>query len=89
MAAKHHFMAILFFFLFFAVCSFCCGATYRVHNIKNHRQTNEIIHVIPPITFSLLPKGAPIPPSGPSKRHNEIPNGNSFSPVKKVRKVHP
>lgn len=52
----------LFLFLIALFSSTTSGAIYRLHTSR---------HDFPPTTFAVLPKGSPIPPSGPSKRHND------------------
>jgi hypothetical protein len=48
--------------------------------IKPHRRLYETSFRHQNHIFNFLPKGAPIPPSGPSKKHNSIENWATCSP---------
>ncbi|EEF38384.1 conserved hypothetical protein [Ricinus communis] len=73
MATKHNLEFIFLLFLFLVFSSLCNGAIYRVHRLRPHQENSDIMHVFPPTTFGLLPRGTPVPPSGPSRRHNMQP----------------
>ncbi|XVF06794.1 hypothetical protein REPUB_Repub06bG0081200 [Reevesia pubescens] len=53
------------------------GAINRIHdlNLRNKHKDNKMIN-FNKVSFSLLTKGVPIPPSGPSKRHNDHTDGD-------------
>ncbi|KAI3460480.1 hypothetical protein Pfo_017143 [Paulownia fortunei] len=53
------------------ICIFLSGHA----NTASHTQFHKIkpkTHTSPHIFFGALPKGVPIPPSGPSQRHNDV-----------------
>ncbi|KAH7687089.1 hypothetical protein IHE45_04G146800 [Dioscorea alata] len=68
MAMKHSsFLVLLFFFMIIinlTIFSFSCNAETDEKKLSFRMQR------LP--TFNFLPRGIPIPPSGPSKRHNSI-----------------
>lgn len=52
------------------------GAIYRIHDLK--LRNKQIFNKVSSST--VLTKGVPIPPSGPSKRHNDQPDGDRPGP---------
>ncbi len=76
MAAKH-FVPFLLLLIFYLVPHMGLGARYRIHDLThfhyNHPQ--ESVHNMNSFDYAMfgssLPKAMPIPPSGPSRRHNE------------------
>ncbi|KAF9670364.1 hypothetical protein SADUNF_Sadunf13G0060600 [Salix dunnii] len=57
--------SILLLFLLLVVSPISNGERYRVHSLRIHK-----INIHAPVTFGFLPKSLPVPPSAPSKRHN-------------------
>ncbi|XVE62374.1 hypothetical protein DITRI_Ditri06bG0113300 [Diplodiscus trichospermus] len=68
---------LLFLSLVFLLLPASNGATYRIHdlNLRNKEKDNKMIN-FQKASFSLLTKGVPISPSGPSRRHNGEPDGD-------------
>ncbi|KAJ6721072.1 PROTEIN IDA-LIKE 5 [Salix viminalis] len=75
----------LLFIIFLLVSS--CSATRPGATLMGHRDTSKESENVKPYRrlyetsfrhrnhiFNFLPKGVPVPPSGPSKRHNSIQN---------------
>ncbi|CAH1416847.1 unnamed protein product [Lactuca virosa] len=66
------------FFLFLCFTILLVGpssATSRGKTImqpEHHRKKYDVGSKNPGLLFSMLPKGKPVPPSGPSKRHNSV-----------------
>ncbi|XLS72935.1 hypothetical protein HN51_029800 [Arachis hypogaea] len=73
-----HILVVMMLFLLI----YLVGHSYASRHIistTNHRQVfkvkpNKKVHyqALPPTFFSFLPKAMPIPPSGPSRKHNAI-----------------
>ncbi|KAG1362790.1 putative protein IDA [Cocos nucifera] len=76
MAAPKVLLLPLFFLIFLAILPFSChGSMHRIPLLPfkaNEGHLSFKIEKLP--AFNFLPKGTPIPPSGPSKRHNAIDN---------------
>ncbi|XWS42819.1 hypothetical protein CRYUN_Cryun16bG0046900 [Craigia yunnanensis] len=66
---------LLFFLLFLLPVS--NGARYGIYDLslRNKQKDNKMIN-FNKVSFGLLTKGVPIPPSGPSGRHNDGPDGD-------------
>lgn len=79
--------SILLLFLLLVISPLSDGAIDRVHNLRIHK-----VNIHSPVAFGFLPKGLPVPPSAPSKRHNDHREGEG--PVSSAkdggdREVHP
>ncbi|KAK8532187.1 hypothetical protein V6N13_131521 [Hibiscus sabdariffa] len=70
---------VLFLSLVFLLFPLSNGALYRIHDLRlgnnqkgggNDNDKNKVMN-FDKASFSLLTKGVPIPPSGPSGRHND------------------
>ncbi|XWS64962.1 hypothetical protein CRYUN_Cryun05aG0049200 [Craigia yunnanensis] len=68
---------LLFLSLLFLLLPVSNGAIYRIHDLslRNKQKDNKMIN-FNKVSFSLLTKGVPIAPSGPSRRHNDHPDGD-------------
>ncbi|XWS58669.1 hypothetical protein CRYUN_Cryun08bG0054600 [Craigia yunnanensis] len=66
---------LLFLSLVFLLLPVSNGAIYRIHDLslRNKQKDNKMIN-FNKVSLSQLTKGVPIPPSGPSKRHNDNPD---------------
>ncbi|KAD7116692.1 hypothetical protein E3N88_03960 [Mikania micrantha] len=65
---------VLFFIILLIVPS---SGTSRGHTMlqpEHRRKHNDAVSNNPSLLFNMLPKGKPVPPSGPSKRHNSVPS---------------
>ncbi|KAL4341903.1 hypothetical protein GQ457_08G013960 [Hibiscus cannabinus] len=74
---------VLFLSLVFLLFPSSNGALYRIHDLSLRNRQKEDdgnnknkVDFNKANSFSLLTKGAPIPPSGPSRRHNGHTNGD-------------
>ncbi|KAK8507911.1 hypothetical protein V6N11_045883 [Hibiscus sabdariffa] len=75
---------VLLLSLVFLLFPSSSGALYRIHDLSlRNRQKedaddnkNKVMDFNKANSFSLLTKGAPIPPSGPSRRHNGHTDGD-------------
>ncbi|KAJ4842863.1 hypothetical protein Tsubulata_030096 [Turnera subulata] len=68
MSRKHTIATISFLFLYLVVLSsVSTGAIYRAHNLRVANKVGSNRAAV----FPVLPQGISVPPSGPSKRHNE------------------
>ncbi|KAK8546507.1 hypothetical protein V6N13_067722 [Hibiscus sabdariffa] len=75
---------VLFLSLVFLLFPSSNGALYRIHDLSlrnRHKEDdgnnkNKVMDFNKANSFSLLTKGAPIPPSGPSRRHNGHTDGD-------------
>ncbi|WRX23095.1 hypothetical protein QQP08_015582 [Theobroma cacao] len=52
------------------------GAVYRIHDLSLRSKQKDKMINFSKVSFNLLTKGVPIPPSGPSRRHNDAPDGD-------------
>ncbi|XVF42783.1 hypothetical protein PTKIN_Ptkin01aG0392600 [Pterospermum kingtungense] len=50
------------------------GAIYRTHDLRSPRNKQTTMTHFSKVSSCVLTKGVPIPPSGPSKRHNDQPD---------------
>ncbi|KAK8541854.1 hypothetical protein V6N13_137560 [Hibiscus sabdariffa] len=86
MATRHIIFPIfvLFLSLVFLLFPLSNGALYRIHDLSlrnkqkgggNDNDKNKVMN-FDKASFSLLTKGVPIPPSGPSGRHNNRTNAD-------------
>ncbi|CAK7333791.1 unnamed protein product [Dovyalis caffra] len=75
MAWNHNILLLFLLLLLFPSSN---GAIYRVHNFRLQK-----VSIYAPMTFGFLPKDLPIPPSAPSKRHNDHQEGEG--PVSSAR----
>ena len=68
---------LLFLSLVFLLLPVSNGAIYRIHDLslRNKQKDNKMIN-FNKVPSSLLTKGVPIAPSGPSRRHNGYPDGD-------------
>ncbi|KAH1031824.1 hypothetical protein J1N35_043998 [Gossypium stocksii] len=69
---------VLFMLLLFLLFPLSNGAVYRIHDLSfrnrqkdNNRMNKSEVMNFNKTSFSLLTKAVPIPPSGPSRRHND------------------
>lgn len=72
MALKHIIMVtvlLLLSLLLLPSPTFCNAAMYEYNELSLDDDKN--MRVLKLRTFGFLPKGTPVPPSGPSKRHNK------------------
>ncbi|XVE90361.1 hypothetical protein DITRI_Ditri20bG0071400 [Diplodiscus trichospermus] len=69
---------LLFLSLVFLLLPVTNGAVYRIHDLslRKKQKDNESTINFNKVSFNLLTKGAPIPPSGPSGRHNSQTDGD-------------
>ncbi|QCE08119.1 hypothetical protein DEO72_LG9g3144 [Vigna unguiculata] len=59
-------LTLMLFVIYFVGHSYGSRHTYQVFKVQPKAQT------LPPNFFGFLPKAMPIPPSGPSRKHNDI-----------------
>ncbi|KAG7589425.1 hypothetical protein ISN44_As07g017030 [Arabidopsis suecica] len=71
MALCRTMMVLLCFVLFLAASSSCVGAA-RIGATTEMKKSRKSLGVKYSHIFGYLPKGVPIPPSAPSKRHNSF-----------------
>lgn len=85
MACKHNTVTIFLFLLFLVLSPISNEGPYRAWNLRLHKEK-----FYAPVTFDIVPKSAPIPPSAPSKRHNDHEESeNLVGPSNNGGGVHP
>ncbi|KAI3818336.1 hypothetical protein L1987_12141 [Smallanthus sonchifolius] len=77
---------VLFFIILLIVPSSGTSRGYTTMQPEHHRKHYDAGSNSPGLFFSMLPKGKPVPPSGPSKRHNSVIEKNTLlsSPSQKI-----
>ncbi|KAJ0435984.1 putative protein IDA [Helianthus annuus] len=65
---------VLFIIVLIIVPSSGTSREFTTMQPEHHRRQNDAVSKNPGWLYSMLPKGRPVPPSGPSKRHNSVVN---------------
>ncbi|PWA97479.1 hypothetical protein CTI12_AA028880 [Artemisia annua] len=72
--ASWKFFLVLLFTILLVGPSSATSRGFTTLKPDQQRQKHDASSNNPGLYFSMKPKGKPVPPSGPSKRHNSVPN---------------